>query len=658
MIEAMWSGLVQVVQWPAIGFLTLGVMVGIWLGAVPGLSGILGLVILIPFTFGMDPVPAFALLIGMYAVITTSDSISSIMLGIPGTAASQATILDGYPLAMQGKADRALAAAFTCSACGGVIGSMFLALSLPLARPLILTFGSPEFFMLGVLALCMVGFLSGNSILKGCLAALIGLLLSMVGYAQVGSVPRYWFGLDYALDGLPMIPIVLGLFAVPEVMELAVRDTSISRIPKEQAEVGGQLAGIRDVLRHRWLVIRCSLIGVYVGMLPGLGAEIVDWIAYGHAVQSAKDKSQFGQGDIRGVIAPESANNALKGAAMIPTLAFGIPGSAPMAIFLGALLIQGLKPGPEMLTTKLDLTFSMVWTLVIANILVAALLMFWSRQVAKVAFLPGHLIVPGVILFVMMGAWLGSSEMGNWFVLIIIGVLGFAMKRCGWPRPPLILGFVLGPIMENAFQLSVRAYGGFHWFLRPVVMVITGFVLLMLYLAVTGVIKKKQTAGTSTGQREEKSALISWLLSALLILVFSAAIFMARDWPSNVRLFPLVVGFPGLLFGLFTLLYDTLELRIEKSNAGGIAALARLTAESTLLVRTAQALAWILGVMAVTFVAGQFVAIPLYIVLYLIVWGGYRWPFALVYGAGGLAILYGFYDQVLHVFFYPSLLFG
>jgi hypothetical protein len=311
-----------------------------------------------------------------------------------------------------------------------------------------------------------------------------------------------------------------------------------------------------------------------------------------------------------------------------------------------------------MLTTKLYITFSMVWTLLIANILVASLLMFWSRQVAKVAFLPGHLIVPGVILFVMMGAWLGSSEMGNWFALIIIGGLGFAMKRCGWPRPPLILGFVLGPIMENAFQLSVRAYGGLNWLLRPAVMVITGLVLLMLYLASTGIIKKKQAADTPTGPKEEKGALISWLLSALLILLFSAAVFMARNWPSNVRLFPLVVGLPGLLFSLVTLFYDTIQLRIDKDKAGGLTALARLTVESTLLFRTAQALAWLVGIMVATFFAGQFVAIPLYMVLYLILWGGYRWPFAVVYGLGGLAILYGFYDRILHVFFYPSVLFG
>ena len=221
MIESMLTGLALVFQWPAVGFLVLGVLLGIWLGAVPGLGGILGLVILLPFTFGMDPVAAFALLLGMFAVTATSDTIASVMLGIPGTAASQATILDGYPLAQQGQAERAFGAAFTVSAFGGVFGALILAVSIPLVLPVILAFGSPELFMLGMLGLAMVGSLSGGSVLKGLAVAPLGLLMSMIGYAETAPVPRYWFGTEYLLDGLPLIPVVLGLFAIPELLELA-----------------------------------------------------------------------------------------------------------------------------------------------------------------------------------------------------------------------------------------------------------------------------------------------------------------------------------------------------------------------------------------------------------------------------------------------------
>jgi putative tricarboxylic transport membrane protein len=226
MFESFIEGFLLVFQWPALGFLVLGVLLGIWLGAVPGLGGILGLVILLPFTFGMEPVSAIALLLGMYAVTTSSDTIASVMLGIPGTAASQATILDGYPLAQQGKAARAFGAAFTVSAFGGVFGGLALAVSLPLVLPVILAFGSPELFMLGVLGLSMVGSLSGGSVLKGLTVALLGLLMATIGYSETG-VPRYWFGSDYLIDGLPMIPVVLGFFAIPELMELAIKNVSI-----------------------------------------------------------------------------------------------------------------------------------------------------------------------------------------------------------------------------------------------------------------------------------------------------------------------------------------------------------------------------------------------------------------------------------------------
>jgi putative tricarboxylic transport membrane protein len=246
MLDAFITGFFLVFEWPAIGYLFLGVFLGIWLGAVPGLGGIIGLVLLLPFTFGMEPVPAFALLLGMFAVTTTSDTIASVMLGIPGTAASQATILDGYPLAQQGKAARALGAAFTVSAFGGVFGALILAVSLPLILPIILAINSPELFMLGILGLTMVGSLSGGSMMKGLMVAALGILLSTIGTAETVAMSRFFFDTDYLNDRLPLIPVVLGLFAIPEIMELAIRNVSISRIPEGQAEDGGILDGVKD----------------------------------------------------------------------------------------------------------------------------------------------------------------------------------------------------------------------------------------------------------------------------------------------------------------------------------------------------------------------------------------------------------------------------
>jgi len=446
MIEGMLAGLSLVLSWPTFGYLLLGVFIGMWVGAVPGLGGVVGLVLLLPFTFSMDPAPAFALLMGLYAVTSTSDTISAILLGIPGSVASQATILDGYPLAKKGQAGRAFGAAYTVSALGGVFGALLMAASLPFILPVIFAFGIPEFLMLGLLGLTMVGVLSGNAIAKGLTVGLLGLLLTTVGYAEATGVPRFHLGTEYLLDGIPIIPIALGLFGIPELLEMAVKNTSISRVDVADQTRGGLMRGIKDVFHHRWLALRSSLIGTYVGILPGLGGSIVDWIAYGHAVQSARDKQAFGKGDIRGVIAPEAANNASRAGALIPTVAFGIPGSLGAAILLSALVIKGLQPGPDMLTVNLDLTFSMIWDIAIANILAAGLLMLLSRQIAKVAFLPAHYVVPGVMVVLLMGGWIATSSMGDWWTCIGMGVLGYAMKQGGWPRPPLILALVLGPL--------------------------------------------------------------------------------------------------------------------------------------------------------------------------------------------------------------------
>ena len=666
MTEALFEGLFLVFQWPAIGFLFLGVLLGIWLGAVPGLGGIIGLVLLLPFTFGMETVSAFALLLGMFAVTSTSDTIASVMLGIPGTAASQATILDGYPLAQQGKAARAFGAAFTVSAFGGVFGAIILAVSLPLILPIIKSFASPELFVLGMLGLAMVGSLSGGSILKGLSVACLGILLSTVGYGEAESIPRYHFETEYLLDNLPLIPVVLGLFAIPEIMELAIRNVSISRVPKDQTVGGGMLEGVKDVFRHWWLTLRCAAIGTYVGMLPGLGAAIVDWVAYGHAVQSAKDKSQFGFGDIRGVIAPEAANNATRGGSLIPTVAFGIPGSLGTAILLGALLIQGLKPGPDMLTSELHITFSMVWTIVIANIVAACLLMIWSKQVAKIAFLPGHLIVPGVILFVFLGAWLGGAALGDWISCLTFGVVGFIMKRGGWPRPPLILALILGNIMENAFQISMGAHDGYGWLSRPVVLVVLALITLTIFMSARGITKNKaaqkivETDDPASKARQEaaeggaKNPMISLPFSIFLFVFFIWAGVQAFGWPESVNEFPIIATVPGAIMVLAVLLFEAKEAAHEVEIQGGISSAYKLALKKAVAYRAVLFFGYLLAMIIVMLVLGQKFAIPLFIFLYLIRWGNYNWRIALGYAAGGWLMMVGFYDRTLDLLWYPS----
>ena len=653
------QGLQAILAWPAAGFMVLGVFIGIWMGAVPGLGGVLGMILLLPFTFEMEPVHAFALLLGLFAVTSTSDTIASVMLGIPGTAASQATILDGYPLAKKGQAARAFGAAFTVSAFGGVFGAIVLAVSLPMITPIITSFGSPEIFMLALLGLTMVGSLSGGSISKGVAAALFGLLISTIGVAQTASIYRYTFGTDYLLDNLPLIPVVLGLFAIPELMELATKNVNIARVKPSQSTSEGIILGIKDAVKNWWLATRCAAIGTYIGILPGLGAAIVDWVAYGHAVQSSKNNETFGKGDIRGVIAPEAANNATKGGALIPAVAFGIPGSLGTAILLGALLMVGLLPGPDMLTTDLHITFSMVWTIVFANILAAGLLMIWANQVAKIAFVSGHLIVPAVILFVFMGAWLGGGvSLGSWVTVLLFGVIGYVMKVSGWARPPLILGLILGTIVENRFLLSTGAYDGFGWLAKPLVLFLLILVLVTVFLAVRGFKGRRGYANSTDEQGEGRvsNPVMSLPFALVLVSCFVYATITAAEWPEEVGLFPIVVAVPGLMLAGIACFKDVQGIRDFLREKTTLPAVLMNAFNKATLARSSQFVLLLVGMIVLMLIVGQKLALPIFIYSYLVWWGKKSQVLSLTYALFGWGLLVFFYDRIINLVFHVPLL--
>ena len=658
-MEAVLDGLRLVLTWPAPGYMLLGIGIGMFFGAVPGLGGLVGLAILLPFTFGMEPNVAFAFILGMYAITTTADTLSSVLLGIPGTAASQATILDGYPMAQKGEASRALGAAYTVSMIGGVLGAVILALSIPLIRPIILAFSEPEYFALAVLGLTMVASLSGKSILKGTAAACFGLIMATVGYAEFGGVRRYWFGLNFLLDGIQIVPYVLGLFAIPEVLELAVRNTSISRVHPDEVKTGGIIAGMKDAREHWWLGLRCTAIGVYIGMLPGLGGSIVDWVAYGHAKQSEKNSETMGTGDVRGVIAPEAANNAMKGGALLPTIALAIPGSASMAILLSAFFIQGLEPGPTMLTTKLNITFTLVWTLAIANVIGAVILMVWGGQVAKVTYLQGHVIVPAILMFVFMGSWVGNGTLGNWIILLIFGFIGYFMKLGGWPRPPIVLGFVLGKIMEEALVLAKQTHG---WgsFGRPIVLVIIALIILTLVLSIRGQRKKKRQQEAQTEAKPATPSFIteeggkdcppaSWPISAALVGIFIFCYVDAMSWTFSSKFFPHVASVAGCLLAGGALFFDLRNNAAMRAGRGG---LDMVGIDMPYFGRSMYFLLWMLGIFFVTLGIGQFPALLLFVGLYLNFWGNFSWKLIGIYTVCSAIFLLIMFELVVPVLWY------
>ena len=475
MIEAALQAFLTVFQPAHLALMLAGVGVGLVVGVIPGLSGTVGMSLLLPFIYGMEPSTALALLIGMAAVIHTADTFPSVLLGVPGSSGSQATIMDGYPLAQRGEGARALGAAFFASLVGGVVGAVAIVILLPVARPLILALGSPELFMLAMLGLSMVGVLSGKRPMLGLSAGVLGLLVGTIGAAPAAPAYRYTFDVIYLFDGIPLPVVALGLFAVPEMIGLLTSGRSIAGAAKLGS---GWFEGIRDVLRNKWLALKCSLIGVTVGFVPGLGGAVVDWISYGYALQSTPDNEGFGKGDIRGVIAPESSNNAKEGGALIPTLLFGVPGSGTTAVLLGGFVLLGLQPGPSMLAENLDVTFGIIWTLALANVVGAVACLAPSKFIAKLSLVRPTRLVPLLFVVLVLGAYQSTGSWGDVFAFLAVGYLGWVMVQLGIPRPPFLIGFVLAGNAERYLWISTSRYG-WEWLARPGVIVI-GLVIVAL----------------------------------------------------------------------------------------------------------------------------------------------------------------------------------
>jgi TctA family transporter len=470
----------QVLEPGTFVLMLLGVAIGFVVGILPGLGGPVTLALMLPFTFSMEPIEAFAFLLGMLVVTATTGDITSVLFGIPGEATSAAAALDGYPLTRRGESGRALGAVLFSSALGSLFGAAILALSIPVVRPVVLALSAPEFFALTLLGLTFVVTLSGSQVLKGFLMAGFGLFVALVGIDPQEGVPRYTFEQLYLWDGIGLIPLVIGLFGGAELLQLMLSKKSIAGgadgVPTKVSGVG---LGIRNTLTHWRVVLRASSIGAVVGLIPGLGGSVAQFIAYGHARQASKNPEMFGKGAIDGVIASGANNNAKDGASLIPTIAFGIPGGASTAVLLSAFLIVGLNPGPEMLTTHLDVTFSMVWVVIMANAIAVAVAFAFLRPLTHLSFISGPLLVPFLLLLLGLGAYSSTNSFGDVFVMLGAAAIGVACLRWDWPRVPFLLAVVLGGIAERYLFLSYSLFG-WSWLTRPIVLAVGALVLLVL----------------------------------------------------------------------------------------------------------------------------------------------------------------------------------
>jgi putative tricarboxylic transport membrane protein len=415
-----------------------------------------------------------------------TEPVPSILLGIPGSRSAQATVLDGYPMAQKGLAGIALGASYMGDLVGGIIGALVLLLTLPLSRELLKLFGSAEFFLLSLLGLVAVAVVSAGAFVKGMLTASLGLVIAMIGSSPIDGVVRANFGIDYLWDGVPLAPVVVGLFAIPEAIDLVVGDRPIARerldiMIKEASQ--DIYKGMREALKHKWLLVRSALVGTFVGMMPGVGGSTAHWIAYVQARHTEKGGTEtFGKGDVRGIIASDSAVNAVDGAELIPTVVFGIPGSGGMAILLAILVLSGVQPGPSMLTTHLDLTLSLVYTVVIANVVGIPIMIYAGRYILRLAVIPANILAPIVIGLVTLAAYQASYAMEDLLLVLAFGTLGVFMKRYGWPRPPILIAVVLSQTVEKYFWISMNTYG-IEMLYRPQFLSITALMIAVIFVS-------------------------------------------------------------------------------------------------------------------------------------------------------------------------------
>ena len=477
MLDAIIAGLVALFTPQAILFMIIGVIYGLIIGILPGLGGIVAMALLLPFSYGFETAATIALLLGAHIACVWGDSVTSILFNVPGASKALPLCFDGYPMTQQGQATRALSASATAALLGGVFGAFFLAFTIPVVRPLMLALGPSEYLMMALWGVTIIATFSEGSLLKGMASAALGVLVAFIGMDIVTATPRFTFGIVFLLDGISFPVAMIGMFAVAEMMKLYVKGTSIvdRSLIKERSTVK---EGIKDAFRHWGLVLRSSLLGLWIGVLPGVGATVGGLSAYAQAVQTSKTPERFGKGAVEGVIAPDATMAANEGGALLPTLAFGIPGGESMALLLVAFIGLGVVPGPEMLTKNLSLVFSMVWIIVIANVVTSLIGLCISPTLARLPTLHVNLMVPMVLSVCLVGAFATRGRIEDVVISVVFGVLGYIMDKYRYSRANFVIGMVLATMIERNLHISLSLYGKSFIFTRPVTLVMFIFIIV------------------------------------------------------------------------------------------------------------------------------------------------------------------------------------
>ena len=641
MLDAAASALASLLDPVTLVFLVVGVLAGLVVGLIPGLGGTGAVAILLPFVFVLEPEQAMALIIGAVAVVHTSDTIASVLIGVPGSAAASVLMLDGHEMAKRGHAARALSIAFMSSMAGGLLGAIGLTLSIPLARPLVLSFGSPELFMLTVLGVSLTALLSHGNMAKGLLAGAFGLLLGQIGGAPAAADYRYTFGSLFLTQGLDLVAVALGIFGIAEVVSLVARKTSVA----SGHGIGtGWGLGLKDILHHWTHIFRGALVGIWAGVLPGLGATAGTWMAYGQAkaTSKGKDRKKFGKGDPRGIIAPESANNSVEAGDLIPTLLFGIPGGAPAALLLGALLVFGIEPGPRIITEDLDIVYVIIWSFALASVLGAALCFLASAPLAKLSYVRFPVLAGGLIVILFVSGYQGSKELAVLQVMLALGAIGWLMKVTHMPRAPFLIGFVLSLPLERYYYLTASLYSFSEWIVRPGVLVMLAVLLFPIVRAVIRALLRRRDPDIPPPHDEDDEgfevidppAYWSPLLATAFLLLFVAALLLAQDFSTRARLVPTLVSILGAALALAVIVVDVRRLRGSPRRSD-----AENQAWRQELAWVGQAFAWLVLFVTLIYILGALLAAAVFVPVFLWKVAEMRWVPIAIYTVSVVAAL-------------------
>lgn len=532
----------------SVGFflaLSIGIVNGIIFAVLPGLSGSVGIALMIPFSFGMEPTHAMALFVGALAAQNFVGSITAILINLPGSAPSAATAFDGYPLARQGRAGFAIGISAAASFLGTLVGIVVLLALFPVMRSVILAFSFPELAMLGVLGLTAIALAARGAMLKGILSGLFGLLLSLVGFAPVGGDIRYVFGQVSLYDGISVLAVLIGLFAITEGVRLLGTNErvaqNIGRLKFGRRQVA---EGVRYTVKQPGLLIRSSLLGTAIGILPAVGGTLASFLAYFQASKTVKNP-RFGQGDPRGVLAPEAANDAKDAGAALPSLAFGIPGSSDWAIVLGAMVIHGVAPGPNLIRDSPDILWVAIIVIVISSFISSALGVLAGPSLIQITKIKPGILAPVVIVLAMVGAYGVEARPVDLVTATLAGLAGYVMRVIGMPAVPLILGLLLGPMIERAYLQTLTTFdGGISAFVtRPISLVL---VLLTLGIIVWEIISSRRNrnrspevyAASVAAGAERSSVIVVASLGVIAVL----AIFFGSGFKPSSSTFPILIG--------------------------------------------------------------------------------------------------------------------